>query len=53
MKFLREIPLDKITNAVMALEQEGFTLIYKNDSVEIWYDVKPLGKAEDQKAVAV
>jgi hypothetical protein len=53
MKFLREIPLEKITNEVMALEQEGFTLIYKNDSVEIWYDVKPLGNAMNKQEALV
>lgn len=60
MKFLREVPLDKITNAIMALEQEGFTLIYKSDSVEIWYnercceyDVKPLGRPEIKNEMGV
>lgn len=42
MKFLREIPMDKITNKVLDLEQEGFTLIWLTDSVEIWYQVRVL-----------
>ncbi len=41
MKFLREIPIDKITNQTLALEQEGFTLVWKAESVEIWYSVTP------------
>lgn len=48
MKFLREIPINRITNKDLALEQEGFTLIYKTDSVEIWYDIKPLGVPAEQ-----
>jgi len=39
MKFIREIPMEKITNEVMALEQFGFTLVYKEDSVEVWAQV--------------
>ncbi len=41
MKFLREVPMDKITNKTLALEQEGFTLIWKAESVEIWVSVTP------------
>ena len=39
MKFIREIPVEKITNEVFNLEQYGFTLIWTNDSVEIWAQV--------------
>lgn len=40
MKFLREIPESLITDKVInTLEQEGFTLIWKQDSVELWYQV--------------
>lgn len=37
MVFIREIPIDKITNQIWNLEQEGFTLIWRADSVELWY----------------
>lgn len=40
MKFLREIPQDKITNEILNLEQEGFTLVWNKDSVEIWAQVR-------------
>lgn len=40
MRFLREIPVDKITNKDLDLEQNGFTLIWKAESVEIWYQVR-------------
>lgn len=41
MKFLREIPESKITQAVINnLEQWGFTLIWKTDSVEVWAQVR-------------
>lgn len=42
MSFIREIPMDKITNEVLNLEQEGFTLIFKENSVELWYQTKTL-----------
>ncbi len=39
MKFLREIDISHISDLVINnLEQEGFTLIWKEDSVEIWYE---------------
>jgi hypothetical protein len=38
MTFLREIPADKVTNEVLSLDQYGFTLVYKQDSVEVWAD---------------
>lgn len=41
MKFLREIPLANVTQAVLNnLEQFGFTLVYKMDSIEVWAEVK-------------
>lgn len=40
MKFIREIPEEKITNEVLNLEQFGFTLIWRNDSVEVWAEVE-------------
>lgn len=42
MKFLREIPTDKLPKDLLDLEQNGFTLVFKEDSVEIWYQVKVL-----------
>jgi len=39
MKFIREIPEEKITNKVLELEQFGFTLIWKESSVEVWAQV--------------
>lgn len=36
MKFLREIPIERVTNEVLNLEQFGFTLVWKLNSVEIW-----------------
>lgn len=36
-KFIREIPIDKVTQAVIdRLDQFGFTLVYKEDSIEVW-----------------
>ncbi len=39
MRFLREIPTCNLPEDLLDLEQEGFTLIWKQDSVEIWYQV--------------
>ncbi len=39
MKFIREIPEEKITDAILNLEQEGFTLVWREDSVELWAEV--------------
>ena len=36
MKFIREIPIENIENKDLNLEQFGFTLIWKEDSVEVW-----------------
>lgn len=38
MKFLREIPIDKINDIVINnLEQEGFTLVWREDSIEVYF----------------
>ncbi len=43
MKFLREIPTDRLPDDILTLEnQEGIVLVWKEDSVEIWYQVKSL-----------
>lgn len=39
MKFIREIPTDKLPEDLLDLEQQGFTLIWRNDSVEIWCEI--------------
>lgn len=40
MSFIREIPVDKITDkSINDLEQFGFTLVWKEDSVEVWCEV--------------
>lgn len=45
MGFLREVPVENITDKlILSLEQEGFTLIWLKDSVEIWGDM-----TEEQK----
>lgn len=41
MKFIREIPIELVTNKDLNLEQEGFTLVWKENSVELWYQVQP------------
>lgn len=39
MTFIREVPLEKVVQAMVNdLEQEGFTLIYKESTIEIWAD---------------
>lgn len=41
MKFIREIPLDKVIQSqIDQLHQFGFTLVYKEDSIEVWAQVK-------------
>lgn len=40
MKFIREIPTDKFPENLYDLEQAGFTLVWKEDSVELWCEVK-------------
>lgn len=40
MKFVREVPTDKITNEMLNLEQDGFTFIWRNDSLEIWVETE-------------
>lgn len=39
MRFIREIPQEKIKNEIFQLEQFGFTLVWRIDSVEIWVEV--------------
>jgi hypothetical protein len=40
MKFIREIPVENINDVVVNnLEQHGFTLVYKQDSIEVWAEV--------------
>lgn len=35
--FIREIPLERLTDKIVKdLEDQGFTLEYKIDSVEVW-----------------
>lgn len=39
-KFVREIPMSRITDkAVNDLEQFGFTLVWKEDSLEVWANI--------------
>jgi len=42
MSFIREIPIDKLPQDLLNLEQEGFTLVWKEDSVELWYQTEVL-----------
>lgn len=43
MKFVREVGINNITNDILALEhQEGWTLVWHEESVELWYQVKQL-----------
>lgn len=40
MKFIREIPLSRITDLqIVNLEQFGFTLVKTRDSIEVWAQV--------------
>lgn len=39
MKFIREIPTENIKNSDIALEQQGFTLVWKEESLELWFEV--------------
>lgn len=38
MSFIREIPTALLPENLLDLEQQGFTLIWKEDSVEIWVE---------------
>lgn len=41
MKFIREVPTKNITDKLVNdLEQFGFTLIWMEDNLEIWAEVK-------------
>ncbi len=43
MRFIREIPEAKIAQKdINDLEQFGFTLVWKADSVEVYAEVEPL-----------
>ncbi len=52
MKFLREIPLKDDKQAeLIALHNYGFTLVWKEESVEIWANVKDTSDVNEvQKA---
>lgn len=46
MKFIREIGINNINDVTInKLDQEGFTLIWKENSIEIWYEMSPTEKA--------
>lgn len=38
MKFIREISTKNITISNVPLDNEGFTLVWKEDSVEVWIE---------------
>lgn len=41
MVFIREIPEEKITQQIVDnLDQFGFTLVYTQDSIEVWAESK-------------
>lgn len=45
MKFIREIGINNINDVTInRLDQEGFTLIWKESSIEIWYEMSPTEK---------
>lgn len=45
MKFVREIGLKNITDVLInRLDQEGFTLIWKEDSIEVYVEMSPTEK---------
>ena len=49
MKFVREIGINNINDVTInKLDQEGFTLIWKENSIEIWYEM-----TESEKAVLI
>lgn len=53
MKFLREVSVNNITPDILSMEtQENFLLVWKDDSVEIWYQDKVLNpdRQTDQMA---
>jgi hypothetical protein len=42
MRFIREVPLKNLTDKIKEdLIKEGYKLIFKTDSVEIWADCSP------------
>lgn len=38
MKFIREISANNISDNNVPLDQEGFTLVWKENTVEIWVE---------------
>ena len=36
MRFVREVPVERITNEILNLEQFGFTFVWRENSLEIW-----------------
>ena len=50
MKFVREIGINNINDVTInKLDQEGFTLVWKENSIEIWYEMTE----SEKKAVTV
>lgn len=46
MKFIREIGINNINDVTInKLDQEGFTLVWKESSIEIWYEMTESEKA--------
>lgn len=44
MRFIREIPANGLTDGLIKeLEQFGYTLVYKEDSLEVWADMLGTG----------
>jgi hypothetical protein len=40
MTFIREIPIDKVTDKVyIELSNFGFVLVWREESIEVWADV--------------
>lgn len=45
MKFIREIGINNINDVVInKLDQEGFTLVWKEESIEVWCEMNPSEK---------
>lgn len=51
MKFIREIPTKMLPANLLDLEQEGFTLVWKVDSVELWAEIKTKEHYEYQQGL--
>ncbi len=51
MRFVREIPENKLVQTTINdLEQHGFTLVWKHDSLEIWAEVADTALHYEQRA---